>query len=267
VARSGSDWAVKQPIQARGDYSAIEGVLTRLSSASMTKLVDPNSPEDFGLEKPSASVTVGAGSTRATLDLGAERDGAVFARDRARDLLFAVEPSLVTDLKKSVDDLRNKDLFEFRTFNVLRLRVVRGNDAYEFQKVAGSGETPDKWQRVVDGKPVDVDTTKMEDLLSKLSALRAQSFNPTTNAAGNVPPALVASASYDTNKFERVRFIKGEKEVFATRDGEPGAAVVDSTAYDETVKALDAVIAPPPPPATNATPPSPPAPPGPPVKQ
>jgi hypothetical protein len=244
LARSGSEWTLKQPTAGRGDYSAVEGLLTRLSSASMTKLVDPNSPETFGLEKPSAVVTLGAGSTRAVLEFGVEKDGALFVRDRAREMMFAVEPSLATEVKKAADDFRDKDLFEFRTFTALRVRLVRGTDVYEFEKVKGTGENPtDKWQRLVEGKSTDVDTTKMEDFLSKLSALRAQSF--TTAPKENAPVALVASTSYDTNKFERVRFIRNDKQVLGVREGEPGAAVLDSNAFDEMMKALDAVISPP----------------------
>jgi hypothetical protein len=245
VARTGTDWVVKAPIQARGDYSQIEALLTRLSTAPMTELIDPNSPETFGLESPTAVITVGAGSQRAALELGAERDGKLFARDRERQLIFAVDPSLGTDLKKTVEDLRDKDLFEFRSFTASRIKLTRGGETFEFQKVAGSGDNPtDKWQRVADGKPTDVDSTKIEDLLTKLAALRAQSFNPTTNAAGLADPALVVEASYDTDKFERVRFVKGENELFAVRDGEPGVAVVDAADYEETMKALDAVVAP-----------------------
>jgi hypothetical protein len=246
VARSGTEWVVRQPIQARGDYSAIEALLTRLSTAQMTELVDPNRPETFGLESPSAVVTVGAGSTRAALEVGTEKDGKLYARDRARQVLFAVESSLAADVKKTADDLRDKDLFEFRTFNLNRVRILRGADVYELQKVAGGGEGgADKWQRLADGKPVDVDTTKVEDLLTKLTGLRAQSFNATTNAAGLAKPALEVAASYDTdNKFERVRFISGDKQAFGVREGEPGVAVLDASAYEETLAALDALVTP-----------------------
>jgi hypothetical protein len=251
LSRSANEWFIKAPIAARGDYSAIEGLVTRLSTASMTELVDPNSPESFGLETPSAVVTIGTGSTRAALELGAERDGALFARDRARQMMFKVEPTLATDLKKTVDDLRDKELFEFRTFNTLRLRVSRGADTYEFEKVAGGGEGgADRWQRIVDGKPTDVDTTTMEDLLAKLSALRAQSFNPTTNAAGQAPPALIVAASYDGDKFERVRLITGEGQAFGVREGEQGVAVLDADSVNETIKALDALVSPAPAPAS-----------------
>jgi hypothetical protein len=244
LARSGTEWVLKAPIQARGDYSTVESLLSRLSSASMTEVIDPNSPQTFGLDTPTAVVSIGIESTRATLELGTESDGKLYARDRARSLIFAVDPSLATDLKKSVDDLRAKDLFEFRSFNAVRLRLNRGGEILEFQKVAGSGETPDKWQRVADGKATDVNLTAMEDVLTKLAALRAQSFNPTTNAASLADAALVAEVSHNTDRFERVRFIRGDKTVFGVRDGEPGVAVVDPTTFDETLKALDAVVAP-----------------------
>jgi hypothetical protein len=244
LSRAGNEWFIKAPTAARGDYSAVEGLVTRLSTASMTELVDPNSPESFGLETPSLVATIGTGSARATLELGAERDGALFARDRARQLMFKVESSLATDLAKTVDDLRDKDLFEFRTFNVLRLQVVRGAETYEFQKVDGGEGSADTWQRLVDGKPVEVETTPMEDFLAKLSALRADSFSPTTNAARLAPPALVVSASYDTDKFERVRLIAGDSQAFGAREGESGVAVIDADNLQETLKALDAVLNP-----------------------
>jgi len=251
LSRAGNEWFIKAPAAARGDYSAIEGLVTRLSTASMSELVDPNSPESFGLETPSAVVTIGTGSTRATLELGAEREGAVYARDTARQLMFKVEPSLATDLSKTLDELRDKELFEFRTFNLLRLQVTRGADAYEFQKVQGGGEGgADKWQRLADGKPTDVDMTAMEDFLSRLSALRAETFNSTTKAVGSTSPALVAAASYNGDKFERVRLTSGEGQGFGLRDGEPGVAVIDLDNLNETIKALDAVVNPAPPPAS-----------------
>jgi hypothetical protein len=263
LARSGSEWLVKQPVQVSADYGAVEGLLTRLSSTNMTKILegDASAPKQeggasaptgasplakYGLDKPAVSVTVGTGSSRATLALGKEEEGAVFARDQSRGTVFTVEPSLATDLKKPVGEYRDKDLFEFRTFNAARVRITRGTDTYEFQKVAGSGENAtEKWQRVAaGGATTDVDTGKVEDLLSKLSGLRAQSFKPSQDGTGLDKPALIASASYDGGKFERVRLAKPASEAFGSRDGAPGAAVLEASAYDEVLKALDAVVAP-----------------------
>ena len=207
LARSGSAWTVKQPAAGRADYSAVEGLLTRLSSANMTKLVepsvsDPASLAKFGLDKPAVTVTLGAGSSRATLALGKEEEGATFARDQSRPMVFTVDQTVAADLKKPADDYRDKELFAFRSFNAARLRIVQGADTYEFQKVAGTGENPtDKWQRVnAGGTPADVDATKMDDLLSKLTALRAQSFAAPADRTGLDKPDLVVSASFDSGQ-------------------------------------------------------------------
>ncbi len=263
LARSGSDWTVKQPAAVRGDYSTIEGVLTRLSSTNMTRLVEPAATDPvllarYGLDKPTTTVTLGAGSTRATLALGKEEEGSVYARDQSRPMVFAVDPTFAADLKKTADDFRDKDLFEFRNFNAARLRITRGSETFEFQKVAGTGDNAaEKWQRVAaGGAATDVDATKMDDLLSKLTSLRAQSFRATAAGTGLEQPALVVSASYDQGKFERVRAAKPAAEAFASRDGESGVAVLDATAYDDMIKALGSVLAPAPP---LPAPPAPPA--------
>ena len=246
IARSGSDWTLKQPVQGRVDYSAIEGLLTRLASTNMTKIVDGGTPAEYGLEKPQATITVGAGSARATLAIGNEAEGAVYARDQSRDLIFTVDPALATDLEKPVDDYRDKDLFEARSFNAARLRVTRGSETVEFQKVAGSGENAaEKWQRVnPGGAPADVDAVQMEDFLSKLTTLRAESFRPSLQGTGLEKPALVVAVSYDGGKFERVLLGKAGADAFAAREGEPGAAKLDTVAFDEAVKTFEAVLAP-----------------------
>lgn len=248
LTRTGTEWRLRQPIQARADYSAIEGLLTRLTTTNMTKLVEQGAqggsiaPEvlaKYGLDKPQATVAIGAGSSKATLALGKEEEGAVYARDLSRPLIFAVDPTLATDLKKPADDYRNKGVFEARPFNLARLRIVRGKDTYEFEKVAGAGGAGDKWQRKINGgAAADVDVAKMEDFLSKITNLRADSFV----ASGPAQPELIVSTSHDEGKFERVRFGKAGADTVASREGEPGAGKLDATNYGDTIKALDEVI-------------------------
>ena len=55
------------------------------------------------------SVTLGAGSARATLALGKEEEGATFARDQSRPMVFTVDQTVAADLKKPADDYRDKE--------------------------------------------------------------------------------------------------------------------------------------------------------------
>ena len=104
----------------------------------------------------------------------------------------------------------------------------------------------------------------MDDLLSKMTAVRAQSFSPSLDKTGLDKPAMTAAVSYDQGKFERVRFGTVNADSFAARDGEGGSAKLDGRSYDEMVTALDALLAPPAPAATNASPAAPTPPPAPP---
>ena len=58
-------------------------------------------------------------------------------------------------------------------------------------------------------------------------------------------PALVIAASYDSGKFERVRFGAVGEDSFARRDGEETVAKLDRTAMADALKAFDAVTIPP----------------------
>lgn len=256
LLRSGSDWRVQEPVQARADYSAVESLLTRLSSLSMTKLVEGDAKElaKYGLDKPTATVTLGAGSSRARLALGREGEGEIFARDESRPMVFTVDPTIVADLKKGAEEYRDKELFEFRPFTADRLRIARGAETFEFQKVKGTGENAaDSWQRVNGSSTSPVDATKMDALLTKLSNLRAQSFS-SGPASGQA--ALSVAVSYDGGKFERVRLGKSDTGTSATREGEPGVAQLDASGFDEVAKALEDVLAP----APSSPPPAPSAP-------
>ena len=61
----------------RSDYSAIEGFITRLSSANMSKLVEENAKDlaKYGLDKPAMTVTIGAGSAKTVLEVGKTENG------------------------------------------------------------------------------------------------------------------------------------------------------------------------------------------------
>lgn len=247
LAKSGMDWMLIAPVHARADFSAVEQLVTRLQSAQMTG-IEADAATDlkaYGLEKPSVVATVGAGSARATLSLGAaapQGKTGVFARDVSRPLVALVAKDLADDLKKSVADLRRKDIFEFRPFNARRLEVTRGAETLVFEKVKGNGKDgAEKWRRT-SPKPADADAGKMDALLSALSNLKAQSFADAKTPTGLDKPVATVTARFDdTNKGEKVAFGRVGADVFAGRTDEPGAARVGAGPFDEALKALDAL--------------------------
>jgi hypothetical protein len=260
LARTGSEWKVTTPVPSRSDYSAIEGLLTRLSTSNMSKLLENDAKDlaKYGLDKPVMTITVGAGSAKTVLDVGKTEEGQTYARDASRPLVFAVDATLQGDFTKPFDDYRKKELFELRAFYVSRIRAVLdapgGPKTYEFEKVKPEKPAdPESWKVTrVGGASHTVAATVMDDLLGKLVALKAESFVDAKTKTGLDKPALVVSASFDEGKFERVRFGQVGEEAFGAREGEAVIAKVDRASMAAAMQAFDAVVMPPEPAAPAA---------------
>lgn len=243
LQRQEQNWQVVSPLKARGDYAAAEGLVTRLSTAQMSKLVTAEASQadlaSYGLDKPSTLVTVHTGGGSATLAVGKPEGDGAFARDTARPMVFTIDTTLLTDLRKGADDYRRKEVFEFRPFNAERLQISRGGQTMLFEKAKGTGDQGDTWRR--DGKPLD--QAKMDDLLMKLADVRATGFAGPAADAGMKSPALVVDVTFDGRKTEHVTLAKVGEAGYAARSDEAGAATVDGAAIDGVLQALDATAA------------------------
>ncbi len=260
LARAGSEWKVTGPVASRSDYSTIEGLLTRLSTSNMSKLIDGDAKDmaKYGFDKPVMSITVGAGSAKTVLEVGKTEDAQTYVRDASRPLVFTVDTTLQDDFAKAFDEYRKKELFELRSFYVTRIRAVLdapgGPKTYELEKV--KGEKPgdrEAWKVTrVGGASHTASAEAMDDLLTKLVDLKAESFVDAKTKTGLDKPALVVSASFDEGKFERVRFGQVGDLAFGSREGEAVVAKIDNASMAAAMRAFDTVVMPPAP----ATPPA-----------
>ena len=240
-AKKDNDWTVVKPIAARADFGAVEGAIERLTSANMQGITTDNATDlkPYGLDQPTATMTVKSGSAAATLTLGKTENAVVFARDASRPMVFTVAPTLRDDVIKDVGEFRRKDIFDFRSFTATRVEFTRGAVTQVFEKSKSKdkdGAEVDVWK---DAKGATVDTMKVEDVLTKISSLRASSFEATAPAALKTP-ALTVKAQFQS-KSETVTIGRAGADAFSARPDEPGAGKLDTAALDEAVKALDAL--------------------------
>ena len=237
-AKKGNEWAMVKPVAARADLGAVEGALERVSSVQMQGITADNGddPKKYGLDKPSATINVGLGSSKATLTLGKTENGVVYAKDAARPMIFTVAPTLTTDLFKDASDYRRKDLFDSRSFTMDKVTLVRGGETVTLEK-SKAKDGKEVWKN---GAGKDVDAAKADDLLSKLGSLRADKFQPTADPSLKTP-ALTVTAQFDSNKMETVNFARSGGMVVASRTDEAGSATLDTMMFDDLMKAIDAV--------------------------
>ncbi|MBI2835561.1 MAG: DUF4340 domain-containing protein [Acidobacteria bacterium] len=249
LVKNESEWRLTEPWPVRADYGTVEGLIGRINTAQMKSIAaeDPTDLKEYGLDTPAVTVSIGAGSSRAALAVGkASPDGAVYVRDVSRPMVFTVESSLADELKKAAAEYRRKDIFEFRPFNATRFEITRDGQSFVYEKVKGTGkDAQEKWQQTAPEKR-DIDASKFEGFLSKMSNLRALSFPAADAKTGLETPVAGVTTKYEGGrKQETVKFGKVESDMYASRGDEPGAAKIEATDYDQAMRDLSELQAPP----------------------
>jgi uncharacterized protein DUF4340 len=243
--KTNGEWQMTAPVHARADFTAVDGLVSRLNTLQMKTIVadTTDKPGDYGLDKPTVSVELGTGSSKAVLYIGsAAGEGSVNARDQSRPVVFTIDSALSTDLTKDPGEFRQKDLFDARAFNSQRLEIVRGDQTITFEKTKTKnkdGQEEEKW-RQVSPTAKDADQTKVDNLASAVTAARATSFVDSGAKTGLDKPLLTITIKSDEGKREeKVTFAKNGDDGYATRSGEPGAAKVEAATIDNIIKSLD----------------------------
>jgi hypothetical protein len=249
-AKKGENWRLTTPYGARAESGTVDGLIGKLAQAKMTSFETADGTKDlkkYGLDKPQATAIVGAGSARSTLVIGGKKDdGSLYARDLSRPAVFTVEGSMLDDLDKKAEDVRKKEIFEFRAFNAHSLEFTYGGKTLTFEKQKGPApaagaeqSTPpaEVWKQT---KPEakDADQTKLTDLLTTLSNLKADKFVEKALTSGEELTLTVTFGDTASLQKETIKFRKSGNEVQATLIGESGAAVVSTGDYDRVIATI-----------------------------
>jgi hypothetical protein len=257
-AKQGDAWKMTAPVAARTESSVVDSVIGRLASGQMKALTEPDVSASgnagdlakYGLVKPDIQVTLGAGSARTALLIGKAAEGGtdLYAKDASRPMVFTVEKAVGDDIKKTPADYRTKDLFEAKPFTTTHVDITRGGATTVFEKTktkekddkGKEKDGPEKWTQTSPAPAKPIEANKLDDAVSKITALRADSFVDKLPAGAT--ELLTVNAKFDEGKkSEKVIVHKAGADYYATRTDDAGAAKLATSAVDDAVKALDAV--------------------------
>jgi hypothetical protein len=206
LTRKADEWRLTEPVSAKADFGTVDGLVGQVSSARMKAIETPGAASAAQLSAADLSRSSASRSrrdrdarrrilARHAPDRRQERRASLYARDLARPgLVFTVETALLTALQRKPDDLRVKDVFEFRSFSAQNVAFTIGGQTYQFAKekappkppAPGASPTPTPTATPAPAEPdvwklktptaKDVDQAKATDLLSAFSNLRADKF-------------------------------------------------------------------------------------------
>ena len=137
--------------------------------------------------------------------------------------VFKATPDLGTGLDKSLDDFRNKKLFDFGFNDPNKIEMHDNGKTYAFQKGG------DDW--FSNGKKMD--STSVQSFVDKLRDLAASKFVDTGSLG--TPTIDITVTSNDGKRMEKVLISKQGSDYIAQRENEPALYGLDAKTVDELV--------------------------------
>lgn len=182
--RSGIDeWEILEPIHTIGDLSAIENLLKTLNAINAKRFVDdtPQNLAGYGLETPTlrleATSQDGAAPLKLIIGTKEESNGNSYAKCSRIPSVFTLQESDVVQLKKTLTDLRSKNVFPVQQDTIERIALNHSTSRIELERVTTPSRqgSQDFWQII---KPIQAraDTWKVNELLLALSSVEADKF-------------------------------------------------------------------------------------------
>ena len=178
AARDDSGWMLEEPVAARAAKSQLDTLLDGLAGlrakAFVAESKTAESLRSFGLEKPEYEVGLSLPAAGQEIVFTLHREGeASYATTSQSTKIITFESTLLTDLDRRVEDLRDRKVAEFYSWEADRISLKRdGTEIAAVKLKTGDSET---W--ILDGPAKeDADRTKVEDFLRKIESLEAASF-------------------------------------------------------------------------------------------
>jgi hypothetical protein len=233
-----NEWQIVRPKPMRADGGQVEELVRKLRDAKMDTAVTDEEVKKSASVFASATVVATARVTDAAgtqqIEVRKDKDNNYYARSNAVEGVHKATSDLGDGLNKSVDDFRNKKLFDFGWTEVSKVAVRDGDKSATYEK------RDDKWM----AGNKQMDSTSVQNLIDKLRDLAAAKFHD----AGFTTSVFEATVTSDSGKrVERVLISKAGDKYMARRDNEPSVYEIEPNLFKELATAAGDVKEPPPP--------------------
>ena len=237
--RNKDQWQILKPRPMRANQSAVEDLVRSLGDAKMELSATDDQRKDlsaFNAGKPVATARLTDVAGTQELQVRKNKDD-YYAKSSTAAGVCKVLSSVGSSMDKSLDDFRNKKVFDFGFVDPEKIEIHDGAKSY-FLTRSGS----DWWS---DGTKMDEGS--VSTLVSDIRDLSATKFPD----SGFTTPSLDVTVTSDSGKrVEKVSIAKNGDRYIAKRENEPALYELNASAVTDLQKATaDAKPALPPAPA------------------
>jgi hypothetical protein len=225
------EWQITKPKPMRADGLQVDDLIRKLKDAKMD-LTSADSDAKAAAAQFASGERVGTASTTdnagtQTLEIHKPNDPktpSYYAKSSAVAGFYKVAGDVGDSLGKSVEDFRNKKVFDFGFNEVTKLDL----NGISYQKAA------DKWM----SGSTQYDSGTLQTAIDKLRDLSASKFQDKMSGAQML---TVGVTSGDNHRSEKITIFKDGAGYNAIRDGEPAVYIVDAKDIDDLQKAISGI--------------------------
>jgi len=169
------DWFLQQPVDALASKSKVDSLLSSLSGLKAKEFVsEAKSPEEvkkYGLDKPEYEVALSMPLANREIVFSLHKaDDKVYATTSQSTKIVLVENQILSDLEKKAEDLREKKVADFYSWDAQKLSLKKGGLELSVTK-----DKESKWHFEPPLKD-EADGSKVDALIRKLEGLEAAAF-------------------------------------------------------------------------------------------
>ncbi len=178
ASREETGWLLKAPEGARADKAKVDALLESLSRLKAKAFVAEEKTgarlREFGLDEPEYTVTLSLPAANREIVFALHKDGeAAYATTQQSTKIISFEGPLLADLDRKVDEMREKKVADFYSWEADRIALKKSG--VEIAAVKEKTGDTEKW--LLDpATQEEADRTKVEDFLRKVEGLEAAGF-------------------------------------------------------------------------------------------
>lgn len=225
-----NDWQILKPRPLRADGWQVEELVRKLTGAKMDTSVSEADAKKavatFAGATSVATAKVTDSSGTQTLEVRKDKDKNYWAKSSVVEGVHKVTAELGDGLDKSLDDFRNKKLFDFGFSAPNKLEIQQGAKTASYQK---SGE---KWM----SGSTEMDSTSVNAFIDKARDLSATKF---VDSGFTKPEIELTVTSNDGKRVEKVSISKNGNDYFAKRENEPAIYELDAKTVQDLQQAAN----------------------------
>ena len=233
------DWQLVLPPAVRTDRFGVESLITSIENTQMQSVVSEEARNlaRYGLLRPALRILTTEEGREVELWIGKQsEESRYFAIERGKGPVFTVFDTFVNQLKKPASDFRNRDLFDFSSFNAGRLEIQTSERRLVLEK------KENEWQ-MTSGKEGTAESSKVDELLANLRAVRAENF--VTDRPGSLSPygldlpGITVRVEWGEDQQESVSLSRSGEKAYAKRADALTVCEISSSALEKVEESLE----------------------------